>query len=197
MKTILVLRSRRSVEMIVAGTRKIPRDRIAVLIGKDGSTKTTIENTGNVLLEVNSKNGEVTVLQREDAMKAVIAVSVIQAIGRGFSPEKALYLFNEDFQIYMISLREFARTGSNRISEIKGRLIGRQGRTREIIEELTSCMVSVYGDTVSIIGDYISLEYGKEAILKLITGSKQRTVYQYLERSVEQIKLRKMEETFR
>lgn len=183
--------------MIVAGTRKIPRDRIAVLIGKDGSTKTTIENTGNVLLEVNSKNGEVTVLQREDAMKAVIAVSVIQAIGRGFSPEKALYLFNEDFQIYMISLREFARTGSNRISEIKGRLIGRQGRTREIIEELTSCMVSVYGDTVSIIGDYISLEYGKEAILKLITGSKQRTVYQYLERSVEQIKLRKMEETFR
>ncbi len=183
--------------MIVAGTVKIPRDRIAVLIGKEGSTKTLIEETGNVFLEINSKNGEVSVIQRDDAMKALIALSVIQAIGRGFSPFKALYLFNEDYQIYLMSLREFARPGSNRISEIRGRLIGRNGRTREIIEEMTSCMLSIYGDTVSIIGDYISLDYGKEAVLKLITGSKQRTVYQYLEKSVKQIKLKKLEETFR
>lgn len=183
--------------MIVVGTKKIPRDRIAVLIGKDGATKSLVEETGNVFLEINSKSGEVNVIQREDAMRATITLSVVQAIGRGFSPDRAFFLYNDDYQIYTISLREFASPGSHRISEIKGRLIGRNGRTREIIEEMTSCLVSIYGDTVSIIGDYISLEYGKEAVMKLITGSKQRTVYQYLEKSVGQIKLRKLEETFR
>lgn len=183
--------------MILAGIRKIPKDRIAVLIGKDGATKSLIEEEGHVTLEINSKSGEVSVVQKDDAMKATVTLSVVQAIGRGFSPDKALYLYSDYYQIYMISLREFAKPGSHRISEIKGRLIGRNGRTRQIIEDLTSCMMSVYGDTVSIIGDYISLEYGKEAVVKLITGSKQRTVYQYLEKSVGQIKMRKMEETFR
>ena len=57
--------------------------------------------------------------------------------------------------------------------------------------------ISIYGDTVSIIGDYISIEYGKEAVLRLISGSKQRTVYQYLEKQVKNIKLKKLEETFK
>ena len=57
--------------------------------------------------------------------------------------------------------------------------------------------ISIYGDTVSIIGDYISIEYGKEAVIRLISGSKQRTVYQYLEKQIKNIKLKKLEETFK
>ena len=57
--------------------------------------------------------------------------------------------------------------------------------------------ISIYGDTVSIIGDYISIEYGKEAVVRLISGSKQRTVYQYLEKQIKNIKLKKLEETFK
>ncbi|EQD33033.1 KH domain protein, archaea, partial [mine drainage metagenome] len=152
---------------------------------------------GHVSLHVDSEGGEVSVIQKDDVLKATLTISVIQAIARGFSPEKAFLLYEEDYSLYIISLREFAKPGSHRISEIKGRLIGRNGRTRQIIEEMTVTHLSIYGDTVSIIGDYISIEYGKEAVMRLIAGSKQRTVYQYLEKQIGNIKLKKFEESFR
>ena len=182
---------------MIIGTRKIPKDRVAALIGKNGETRRLIEKTSETKIIVNSQEGEVSVQQHGNPLKATITLSVVTAIGRGFSPEKAMLLFNEDFTIYVISLREFAKPGSHRISEIKGRLIGRNGRTREIIEEMTMTHISIYGDTVSIIGDYISIEYGKEAVIRLISGSKQRTVYQYLEKQIKNIKLKKLEETFK
>jgi ribosomal RNA assembly protein len=180
---------------MIAGTKKIPRDRIAAVIGKNGITRREIEEKGHVSLRIDSEEGEVSIIQKDDALKATLTASVLQAIGRGFSPEKAFLLFEEDYTLYVISLREFAKPGSRRISEIRSRLIGRSGRTRQIIEEMTSTHISIYGDTVSIIGDYISIEYGKEAVMRLISGSKQRTVYQYLEKHVKEIKIKKMEET--
>ena len=182
---------------MIAGTKRIPKDRIAAVIGRNGITRREIEEKGHVSLRIDSEEGEVSIIQKDDALNATLTASVIQAIGRGFSPEKAFLLFEEDYTLYIISLREFAKPGSHRIGEIKGRLIGRNGRTRQIIEEMTSTHISIYGDTVSIIGDYISIEYGKEAVMRLIAGSKQRTVYQYLEKQVKNIKLKKLEESFK
>ncbi len=181
---------------MITGTRKIPKDRVAILIGKSGKTRKEIERQGDVALNVNSMEGEVSIIQRGDPLKATITVSVIQAIGRGFSPEKAMLLYVEGFTLSIITLRDFAKAGSRRISEIKARIIGRNGRTREIVEEMTSTFISVYGDTVSIIGDYISIEYGKEAVMRLISGSKQRTVYLYLEKQIRHIKMKRIEESF-
>ena len=36
---------------------KIPKERVGVLIGKDGSVKKTIEDTLNVIIDVNSEEG--------------------------------------------------------------------------------------------------------------------------------------------
>lgn len=175
---------------------KIPRDRVAVLIGRDGATKEAIERAGDVRIHVDSREGEVTIEGGSDPLKAVISESVVQAIGRGFNPSKAMYLFNENWQLIIISLREFARPGSRRIEELRGRIIGREGKTRRIIEELTSTFISVYGDTVSIIGDYISVQYSKEAVEMLINGRRHRTVYRFLEQKVGELKARRIEETF-
>jgi len=41
---------------------RIPEDRIGVLIGKSGKTKSKIEETCSVKLDIDSKNGEVQVL---------------------------------------------------------------------------------------------------------------------------------------
>ncbi|MHB1471574.1 MAG: KH domain-containing protein [Thermoplasmataceae archaeon] len=181
---------------VMVGTVKIPRERIAILIGKNGSTKREIEKVAQVRLIIDSETGDVDVEQHGDPLKANLSLNVIQAVGRGFNPEKALGLMDENFQLIVISLREFAKPGSKRINEIKGRLIGKAGRTRSIIEDLTSTYISVYGDTVSIMGDYVSAQYSKESVLMLINGRKQRSVYTYLENKAKEIKFKRIEETF-
>ena len=182
-------------EQIPAEVR-IPEERVAVLIGKKGSTKKLIERMGECNLLIDSETGIVEVQGRGDPLKSVITNSVIQAIGRGFNPDKATLLYQENFQLAIISLRDFANPGSKRISQIKARLIGTGGRTRQIVEELTTTAISIYGDTVSIIGDYVSMEFAKEAVTMLINGSKQRTVYTYLERNARDMRIRKIEESF-
>lgn len=175
---------------------RVPKERVAVIIGRDGETKKMIENTGEVKLRIESDSGEVMVVKAGDALKANLTVSVIQAIGRGFSPANAIRLYEDNAQLIVISLRDFAKPGSRRIDQIRARLIGTGGKTRKVMEELTDTSISIYGDTVSIIGDYVAVEYSKEAVNMLINGSKQRTVYTYLERNARELRLKRIEESF-
>ncbi|MGC8608323.1 MAG: KH domain-containing protein [Thermoplasmata archaeon] len=182
--------------LLYLDTLKVPRDRVKVIIGKDGEIKKKIEELGDVKLDIDINEAEVRIDQNGDPLKANIAKTVIQAISRGFNPQKAVLLFDDGMQFIMISLRDFARPGSNRIKEMRSRIIGTGGKTRTIIEELTGSYVSVYGDTVSIIGDYLSVTYSEEAINMIINGRKHRTVYTFLEKKARELKFRKIEETF-
>lgn len=175
---------------------RIPMERVAVIIGKEGESKRQIESVGEVKLFIQSDTGDVYIIQRGDPLKANITSSVIQAIGRGFSPQKATLLYEENHQLIVISLRDFAKPGSRRMDQIRARLIGTGGKTRRVVEELTSTHISIYGDTVSIIGDYVAVEYAKEAMNMLINGSKQRTVYTFLEKSARELRLKRIEESF-
>ncbi|MCL4323169.1 MAG: KH domain-containing protein [Candidatus Thermoplasmatota archaeon] len=177
---------------------RIPRDRIGALVGKEGKTKSDIEEISGCTLDIDSTDGDILVIAGEntDPLKVNVTAEVVKAIGRGFSPERALFLYNDGFQLIVISLREFARKGSNRINEIKGRIIGRQGKTRQIVEDITDCFVCVYGDTVSLIGDYISMKYAIQALQMIIEGKKQRTVYTYLESKAKELKQERVAESF-
>ena len=176
---------------------KIPRERVGVLIGRDGETRKKIEEMGEIFLAIDSNEGDVHIIQRGDPLKATISGEVVRAIGRGFNPERAMALFDENYQLIVMTLRDYARKGSRRIGEIKGRIIGREGKTRKVMEDLTGTSISVYGDTVSVIGDYISIKYSIEAIRMIIEGRKQRTVYNFLEGNVKKMKMEKLEEAFR
>ncbi|MCL4328691.1 MAG: KH domain-containing protein [Candidatus Thermoplasmatota archaeon] len=171
-------------------------DRIPVVLGKNGSSKKYIEEMGNVGLVVDSTTGDVSVMQKENAILAAITGDVIRAIGRGFSPERATTLYGEDMQLAVISLREFAKPGSHRIGEMKGRIIGKSGKTRKVIEDLAGAYISVYGDTVSIIGNHVSLFTATEAIRMLLNGRKHRTVYEYLEKLKREEKYRNIADSF-
>ena len=74
---------------------KIPRDRVAVLIGVKGTTKYAIQNTTNTKIEVN-KDGDV-VVSADDAVATFVATPIIRAIGRGVNPDVALELIKDDF----------------------------------------------------------------------------------------------------
>ncbi len=176
---------------------RIPKERIGVLIGKDGMVKKMIEEAGECIMEIDSQEGDVLIIQKGDPLKVNVTGEVVRAIGRGFNPDRAYNLFNDGFQLVVLPLRDVAKKGSNRINEIKGRIIGREGKTRQIIEDITDTMISVYGDTVSLIGDYISMKYALQAVEMLIEGRKQRTVYSFLESRVKDLKMERLNESFR
>ncbi len=181
---------------MISGAVKIPRGRLGVIIGKDGTTKREFEKMAGIKLDIDSSTGIVTVTQSDDPMLGHQAVSVLRAIGRGFSPEKALRLLDLDYRLVIVSLRDYARSGSRRMAELRGRVIGTSGRTRRIIEDITTAYISVYGDTVSILGDYIAVDYASRAVMMIIRGAKHRTVYRYLERASKEIRFRKLSESF-
>ncbi len=183
-------------ERVFLSSIKIPRDRIGVLVGPKGRIKRKIEAMGEVELDIDSAGGDIDIYQVGDPLKSSRSIRVVQAIARGFSPPKAMALFSDDYDLIIIQLRDFAKPGSRRIEDIKGRVIGSNGSTRRIIEELTSSHISVYGDTISIIGDYLSLETSVKAVNMLINGSRHRTVYSFLEKNARQLRLQRIEESF-
>ena len=176
---------------------KIPRGRIGVLIGTNGTVRELIEKKLSVNLEIDSQSGDVTITVNEDVNDPSLlfkAKDVVTAIGRGFSPENVLKLIeNEEDILEIIDLREIFGRSESDISRIKGRIIGREGKTRRIIEEMTETVVSVYGHTVSMIGGIEQVDIAREAIGMLIKGSQHKTVYRFLQRKRHELKMRSLE----
>jgi ribosomal RNA assembly protein len=106
--------------------------------------------------------------------------NIIKAIGRGFSPTRAFILANDDMDLAIIDLEEHAGTSENAQGRLRGRIIGKDGKSRTLIEELTETQLSVYGSTVAIIGHYETLPAAREAVMMLIRGSFHKTVWNYL-----------------
>ena len=162
---------------------RIPGDRIGVLIGNNGKTRRGIESTFGVKITVESDSGgvEIKVNQDQPDVSVMFTVkNIVKAIGRGFSPRKALMLQDEENDIMVIDLEEYVGTSKNAQSRVRGRIIGKEGKSRELLEELTECQVSVYGGTVALIGPYEMLQVAKEAVEMLLNGSFHKTVWNHL-----------------
>src|SRR2546428_11096297 len=156
---------------------RVPLERVGVIIGKGGSTRKSFEEELGVVLSVDSKSGSVVVkcesIEKGDPMKAV---RVVEAIGRGFSPQRAHRLLGEEVAFEVIDLRDFAGKSVNALGRIRGRIIGVKGKSRRVIEELTGCYLSVYGRSVAMIGEPTEMRLAMEAGKMVASGSPHRTV---------------------
>lgn len=176
---------------------KIPRERIGALVGPNGRVKEVIEKKLLVGLEVDSETGDIKIVltpTTQDPSLLFRAKEVITAIGRGFSPERAFRLIEDDEAVLeVIDLREIVGKSQSDMKRLKGRIIGKEGKTRRIIEELTEASVSLFGHTISIIGDMEQAGVAREAIQMFLRGSQHRTVYRFLHRKRRELKKKKME----
>lgn len=150
----------------------ISKDRLSILIGKNGEIKKDIEEKTKTDITINDE-----VRISGEAINIMDAKNIITAIGRGFSPEIAMRLLEDDMNLCVISLPHDRKI----LIRIKSRIIGTGGKCRKTIEKLTNTSISVYGKTVSVIGLYEDVELTREAIEKLIMGSPHKNVYRFLE----------------
>ena len=151
---------------------KIPKERIRVLLEYNKKVLKEIEKITKTKIEIDE-----SINIAGEAIDVMTASNILKAIGRGFEADIAMELLDENKTFYVIALSETEKS----LSRIKSRIIGTNGRARRNLERLTNTNISVYGKTVSIIGDYENVEKARTAIEKLISGSMHRTVYKYLE----------------
>jgi ribosomal RNA assembly protein len=184
----------------VEGTKlyiKIPGERIGALVGPDGHVKAAIEKKLSVSLQVDSKSGEVQIMLSQTADDPTVlfrAREIVTAIGRGFSPDHAFRLLNdEETVLEVIDLREIVGRSQSDLKRLKGRVIGKEGKTRRIIEELSEADISVYGHTISIIGQADQAAIAQEAVRMLIRGSLHGTVYRFLHKKRRELKKKRLE----
>lgn len=171
---------------------RIPQDRVAVLIGAKGVTKRKIQKITGIRFSVDS-DGLVLIddeTKSPDPLMVLKTADVIRAVGRGFSPERALRLIEDDEFLEIFDLKDYCN--DKQMKRVRGRLIGVDGKTRRIIEDLTGVYMNVHGNTISLIGNSVSLPIARHAVEMILNGSEHSSVYSYLESQRPRLRIMEM-----
>lgn len=167
---------------------KIPMERVGVIVGPGGNTKKLIEQKAKAKLNIDSQTGSVEVTDSEDPLGAMRATEVIKAIGRGFNPDKAMLLFDDDMMTLEIIDLSHAANTPKELKRIKGRIIGKDGKSRNIFENMTGCKISVMGKTVSLLAHPDQIMVARTGIEMLLKGSPHGPVFSFLEKKRRELK---------
>jgi ribosomal RNA assembly protein len=151
--------------------RKIICEKIIRIIKSKGN----LEKELNVKLEINEKEVSISGKTEDE----YIAERIIEALDFGFPFSSALDIKKDDFIFEILNIKEHA-TQKN-FERIRGRIIGKEGKTLRTISSLSDCHVELFGNKIGIIGYAENIRAVEEACKLLIRGSKQANVYAYLE----------------
>ena len=201
------------------------KDRLAVLIGKNGITKKIIQYLTNTIIEIDSTTGDYTVHPQE--VTEVIpefeklfeqlnippdtrtifkespnfgtwtAKKIIEAVNIGFKPEKAFQLVNQEYIFELISLEDTIGSSQKIIKRVKGRIIGEGGSMRQSIEKYSTAFISIYDNHVGFIADFDSLKIAQKAVDMIIEGLPHKTVTTFLLKRYRERKEKEFHETWK
>ncbi|MDD4483392.1 MAG: KH domain-containing protein [Methanoregula sp.] len=168
---------------------KIATSRVGVLIGKGGATKKELEAKTHTTISIDSKEGLVKVeAAEENAIPLLRAVEIVNALNAGFSPQRAFEMIeDEDLLLDIIDLSR-AADNPRQLDRLRGRIIGKDGRAREQIENMTDVDISVFGHTVGLIGYPEQMKVARAAIDMLIEGVPHENVFAFLDKKKKEAK---------
>ena len=170
---------------------RVPKNRIAVLIGKGGQTRKMLEEISGAELDIDSQTGEVMAEWKEepDPVVRMKMPDVVLAIGRGLAPSRAIQLIQDDVFLRMYDIREWVGRQPNQTRRMRSRLIGRNGRIRSLIEEISNCEMAIHGSTVLVIGDRDGIALAGPAIEGILRGSEHSTILHGLEQDRKRMRM--------
>ena len=165
-------------------------DRVGALIGHKGETKKDLEEKLGLKIDIDSKTGDVTIDDHDvkDPLIVIKMENIIKAVGRGFSPEKAVLLLGDNSDFFVFDLHDYVGKKEAHLRRLRSRVIGREGKTKKVLEELTDSKISVYGHTIGIISDVMKMNILKKSVDMLLTGSKHASVYRFVEAQMKELR---------
>ena len=139
-------------------------------------TKSQLEKELNVKIKITGRRVSI----KGPPMDEYEAMQVLEAINFGFPAKKALLIKDPDMIFTIIHIKDFTRRKN--LKEVKARVIGRHGKTKNTLENISGCDIIVKDNLIGIICMAESIETVTTALSNLIRGSKQGNVYGYLEK---------------
>jgi len=158
--------------------------------------KAKLETTYGTKLTIDGSTGDIEIKFDPSIVDRVTVEklkNILVAIGRGFSPAKAMSLSDDDMYLESIDLHELVGEAPRDLERIKGRIIGEKGKAWKTVEQLTGTLLSIQGRYITIIGGPEGLEAAKSAVRMFAEGKQHKTVYVYLEKVRKELKRRQME----
>ena len=138
--------------------------------------KRELEKKLNVKIEIQDKEAIV----EGDSLDEYEAIQIIEAISFGFSASKALLLKEPEYAFRKLHIGEFS--GKRKLTVIKSRLIGRHGKTKKTIEDVSNSYIIIQENEIGIISPTESIEFVITALINLMKGTKESNIYRYLEK---------------
>lgn len=147
-----------------------------------------IESKIKVKVEAAKSSGKFFINGNE--VDSYIVEKILRAVDFGFDVEDAMLLRNDRFSLEFIDIKE--HTHRRNLKEIRARIIGREGKAKDTISELTGAVIVVNVNTVGVIVDSDHVDSCLQGITSLIQGAKHGNVFAYIEK--QNAKLRQIDE---
>lgn len=138
--------------------------------------KKRLEKKLNVEIENRGKEVSLTGKPEDE----YIAGKVIEALDFGFPFSDALAIKEKNYVFEVLNIKDY--TKKKDLERIRGRIIGKGGKTLGTLSNLTNCSLEIKDNKIGIIGDTENIKNALDALASLIRGTKQSNVYSYLER---------------
>lgn len=157
-----------------------------ILAALKGKNKKKLENVLSINLEI-KKSGTITIKSiNKDFFSEYIASKVLEAISFGFNLQTALQLKDTEYDFKKLNIKFYSRASQQ--ERARARLIGKKGKTKTTIENLTDCDIILTNNTVAILGKVNNVKVATKAVESLLRGSKQANIYKYLEKNRSRLK---------
>jgi ribosomal RNA assembly protein len=121
-----------------------------------------------------------------NALSEFDARNVIQAFARGFDFNVAFKLLSDDYFFSTLDMKDSFRN-EGQIERMRARLIGTEGRTKKYIEAVSGAYLSIYGNSVSMIGTTDEIKIASAAVNILLEGGTHSAAYTVMEKTKRKI----------
>lgn len=132
------------------------------------------------ILNVKITNKARDVFIQGESEDEYFAEKVIDALNFGFPFSVAILIKKEDLIFEIINIKDYTKRKD--LNRIRARIIGKNGKTLQILNQLTDCNFELKDNEVGIIGHPEEIKKGQESIISLIRGAKQSNVYRFAKR---------------
>lgn len=128
-------------------------------------------------IEIQEVNGKVKISTKKENIENLMnGEKALNALKWGFQPETTLKLTKPTYDMQEIDLKKYR----GKLREIKGRIIGKQGKTKKRIAKLTNSSIMITKRRAIVIGEFGNIELAIEAIKMIASGQRRQNVYKYL-----------------
>lgn len=159
------------------------------LVGKKGRRIKEIKKSLGINIEIKDSK-QLIINKKKCKLNDFELINIFDALAMGFPIKITLLLRDPSYIFEKINLKARLRPARRRV--IKARIIGKEGKTRKIIEEITHCYMKIFGNWIGLIGKEENLAIAKRAIEMLVQGRSHSGVYKWLEHA--RTKLEEMKE---